>query len=203
VAEAGRAPQAGPPGPEEGSATERIAQETSRRGFLSKVSKAMLLATGGTLVAAAVKPGESDAYHFCGHTYTTGSCPHPTGLPRVSAKGMPLRARDGVAIDNLGRPIDSEGQPLDQDGHPLRDLDGRPLPPAPRTPVCQEVERRFGFHTQHDGSWYRCCGGRVRKLMDCCSYSSRRINGDQALTGYCYSGRKVFCVMYYQTKVPC
>ena len=29
------------------------------------------------------------------------------------------------------------------------------------------------------------------------------VNGDAALTGYCYSGRKVFCVMYYDTKVPC
>ena len=25
----------------------------------------------------------------------------------------------------------------------------------------------------------------------------------RALTGYCYKGRKVFCVMYFQTKVPC
>ena len=28
-------------------------------------------------------------------------------------------------------------------------------------------------------------------------------SGDAALTGYCYAGRKVFCVMYFQTKVPC
>jgi hypothetical protein len=31
----------------------------------------------------------------------------------------------------------------------------------------------------------------------------RRINGDAALTGYCYHGRRVFCVMYYDTKVKC
>ncbi len=53
------------------------------------------------------------------------------------------------------------------------------------------------------GAWYRCCGGRVRKLVDCCTEGNRRINGDKALTGYCYRKRKVFCVMYYQTKVPC
>ena len=185
------------------TATERIAQGTSRRGFLAKVSRVLFLATSGSVVAAAVKPGESDAYHFCGHTYTTGSCPHPTGMPRIDARGRPLRARDGAPIDNLGRPIDDEGRPLDESGRLLRDLDGRPLPPAPRTPVCDEVSRRYRFNTSVDGSWYRCCGGRVRRLMDCCSYSSRRINGDQALTGYCYEGRKVFCVMYYQTKVPC
>ena len=43
----------------------------------------------------------------------------------------------------------------------------------------------------------------MRKLVDCCSYSRRRINGDGSLTGYCYKGRRVFCVMYFQTKVPC
>ncbi len=187
----------------EPSATERLAQGTSRRGFLSKASKVLMVAVGGSAVTAALDPEESDAYHFCGHTYTTGSCPHPTGLPRIDARGLPLRAKDGAPIDNLGRPIDDEGRPLDEDGRLLRDLEGRPLPPAPRTPVCKEVERRFGFNTQLDGSWYRCCGGRVRKLMDCCSYSSRRINGDAALTGYCYEGRKVFCVTYHQTTVPC
>jgi hypothetical protein len=185
------------------SATERLAQGTSRRGFLAKVSRLLFLATSGSVVAAAVKPGEADAYHFCGHTYTTGSCPHPTGIPRIDSRGRPLRARDGAAIDNLGRPIDAEGRPLDESGRPQRDLDGRPLPPAPRTAVCDEVARRFDMRTWVDGSWYRCCGGRVRKLMDCCAYSSRRVNGDAALTGYCYEGRKVFCVMYYQTRVPC
>ena len=30
-----------------------------------------------------------------------------------------------------------------------------------------------------------------------------RINGDKALKGYCYRNRKVFCVMYFQTKVKC
>ena len=43
----------------------------------------------------------------------------------------------------------------------------------------------------------------MRKLVDCCGYVSKRINGDKALTGYCYKGRKVFCVMYYDTKVKC
>ena len=42
----------------------------------------------------------------------------------------------------------------------------------------------------------------MRKLVDCCS-TRTRINGDAALTGYCYQGRRVFCVMYFDTKVPC
>ena len=59
------------------------------------------------------------------------------------------------------------------------------------------------MRTTVDGAWYRCCGGHVRKLVDCCGYVRTRVNGDKALTGYCYRGRKVFCVQYYDTKVPC
>lgn len=182
---------------------ERIAQGASRRGFLARIGKAVIGLAAGGAAASALEADEAEAFHFCGHIYTTGSCPHPTGLPRIDAEGMPLRARDGHPIDNLGRPIDAEGYPVDESGRRLTDLQGRPMPPAPRTPVCDEVARRFNIHTQIDGSWYRCCGGRVRKLMDCCSPHPRRINGDEALVGYCYENRKVFCVMFYDTKVPC
>jgi hypothetical protein len=185
------------------SFTERLAAGTSRRGFLAKAGRALTLAAGGAVLGSTVKPGEAEAFHFCGHTWTTGSCPHPTGIPRTDIRGLPLRARDGVPVDDLGRRIDKQGRPLDERGRVLRDPDGNALPPASRTRVCAAVEDRFGMNTTVDGAWYRCCGGHVRKLQDCCSYSSRRINGDGALTGYCYSGRKVFCVFYYQTKVPC
>ena len=182
--------------------TDALAQRTSRRGFLDRVARVLFTATGVGAVAA-LTPEGADAYHFCGHTYTTGSCPHPTGLPRVDARGYPLRGRDGKRIDDLGRPVDGKGRPVDGEGRVLRDPDGHPLPTAPRTQVCRKTGQSYRIGTTIDGSWYRCCGGHVRKLMDCCSYSSRRINGDSALTGYCYSGRKVFCVTYYQTRVPC
>jgi hypothetical protein len=184
-------------------ALEGIAGNTSRRGFLARVGAAMTTVTAGGLVARAVKPGDADAFHFCGHIFTTGSCPHPAGKPRIDARGFPLRARDGQRIDNLGRPVNGDGEPVNSDGDVLRDPDGRPLPPAPRTRVCDETARRFGFRTWVDGAWYRCCDGHVRKLVDCCAYSNRRINGDEALEGYCFRGRKVFCVMYFQTGVPC
>ena len=77
------------------------------------------------------------------------------------------------------------------------------LPAAPRSGVCKAVGRDYRIKVQIDGAWYRCCGGRVRKLVDCCSRNRKRINGDASLTGYCYKGRRVFCVMYYQTKIPC
>lgn len=185
------------------AATEELALRTSRRGLLARVGAVLLGAAGGGVVRAAIAPGEADAYHFCGHIYTTDSCPHPTGLPRIDAHGKPLRARDGRPVDNTGRLVDRAGDPIDEQGRRLADPDGNPLPPAPRTQLCGQVGERYGFHSRADGAWYRCCGGHVRKLVDCCSHSKRRINGDAALTGYCYGGRRVFCVMFYDTKVPC
>ncbi len=180
-----------------------LAKNTSRRGFLSRVGAGLLATTAGGTVAKLVQPGEADAFHFCGHIFTTGSCPHPIGLPRIDASGLPLRAKDGVPIDNLGRRVNSQGEPVDERGRQLTDPDGRPLPPAPRTKLCKEVERKFGFKTSTDGAWFRCCGGHVRKLVDCCANEPTRVNGDAALQGYCFKGRKVFCVMYFDTKVPC
>ena len=163
-----------------------------------------MVAAGGSAVSAVVKPGDAEAFHFCGHIFTTDSCPHPTGLPRVDTRGFPLRARDGKPVDNLGRPVDPAGRPLDERGQLLTDADGRPLPPAPRTRLCLEaVSTEFRIRTWVDGSWYRCCGGRVRKLIDCCTRGRTRVTGDAALVGYCYAGRRVFCVMYYDTKIPC
>ena len=115
-------------------------------------------------------------------------------LDQLTESTLPVR---------LGRPIDKAGRPVDSHGHVLLDPDGNPLPPAPRTRVCQAAARAHDFRAYHDGSWYRCCGGHVRQLLDCCGYVTNRINGDAALTGYCYRGRHVFCVTYYDTKVKC
>jgi hypothetical protein len=184
-------------------ALDSLAGNSSRRGFLARLGGAMTTVAAGGLVAKAVRPGEADAYHFCGHIYTTGSCEHPTGTPRIDGRGYPLRSSDGEPVDNLGRAINRKGEPVNDRGEVLRDPDGRPLPPAPRTKVCDETARIHDFKPYVDGGWYRCCQGHVRKLVDCCAYKNQRINGDAALEGYCYRGRKVFCVMFFQTKVPC
>jgi hypothetical protein len=183
--------------------TDRLAAGTSRRGFLSRVSGAVLGLAGAGTAASLVVPGEAEAFHFCGHIYTTDSCPHPTGLPRIDSRGLPLRALDGHPIDDLGRLINADGRAVDEDERPLTDADGRPLPGASRTRVCDVVGSKYGFKTTTDGAWFRCCGGHIRKLVDCCSYSHTRINGDASLTGYCYKGRRVFCVMYYDTRIKC
>jgi hypothetical protein len=186
-----------------GTLSDAVVASSSRRGFLARVGRVLLAVSGGSAVAAAVNAERAAAFHFCGHIYTTGSCPHPTGLPRIDPHGFPLRASDGKPVDDLGRPIDRAGRPLDAQGHLLVDPDGRPLPPATRTRICDAAAHRYGFRAHIDGAWYRCCGGRVRKVVDCCGDVARRINGDAALTGYCYAGRKVFCVQYYDTKIRC
>ena len=183
--------------------TDELAAQSSRRGFLSRVGTGIMALAGAQTVGSLVKPGEAEAYHFCGHIYTTDSCPHPTGIPRIDSRGYPLRARDGRPVDDLGRRVDRQGRPVDERGRALTGPDGHPAPMAPRTKICSTAGALYGFTPHIDGSWFRCCNGHVRKLMDCCGYRSRRINGDGALTGYCYAGRKVFCVMYFQTKVPC
>ena len=179
----------------------------SRRGFLRRTAEALIAVAGAGVAeqAAAVEAARGQPYYtFCGHTYTTASCPHPTGMPRVDRRGYPLRASDGQPVDDLGRPVDAKGRVIDSHGDLVMGPDGQPLAPAPRTRLCLDtVAQKYGIKTYRDGSWHRCCGGHVRKLMDCCAYTSRRINGDAALTGYCYDGRNVFCVYYYDTQVPC
>jgi hypothetical protein len=185
----------------------RLASSHTRRGFLGRLGAAALAAVSGRLAASAVSPDTADAryYGFCGHTSTTHHCPGPYFPPRIDLHGRPLRPKDGHRVDNLGRLVDAEGYVVDESGTRLRGPTGDLLPRAPRTRLCQDwVRERYGLKdAQFDGGWYRCCGGTIRKLVDCCAHTATRINGDAALVGYCYNGRRVFCVLYYQTSTPC
>src|SRR5256885_16610497 len=97
-----------------GRIADDVASATSRRGFLARVGAAVLATTGARAVGSMVAPekAESKYYTFCGHTFTTDSCPHPTGLPRIDRHGFPVRAKDGHAVDDLGRPIDDYCRPV-------------------------------------------------------------------------------------------
>ncbi len=186
------------------SLSTRLAGSLTRRSFLGRMGGAMLAVTGGAAVAAAVRPEQSEAFHFCGHIWTTGSCPNPMGMPRIDKHGYPLRPGDGRPIDNLGRRVNSNGYAIDAAGKRLRGPDGKPLPRAPRTRLCEEwVKERYGHNSHTQGSWYRCCNNQIRKLVDCCSPSRKRINGDASLVGYCWGGNRVFCVQYYDSGLPC
>ncbi len=182
-----------------------LATRYTRRSVVTRVSRAALVLLGGRIVVAAIAPDAAQANHFCGHIWTTKSCPSPRGIPRVDRTGRPLRIGDGRPIDNLGRLVNGAGEPIDEAGQPLRGPDGEVLPPAPRTRICEDWVREIYHH--HDarlqGAWYRCCHGQIRKLWDCCSHSTLRINGDAALHGYCKPGMRVFCVTYRDTGLPC
>jgi hypothetical protein len=181
-----------------------LASGMTRRSFLGRLGALVMGIVGGSAVAAAVKPDPAEAFHFCGHIWTTGSCPSPFTLPRIDKQGLPLRPRDGLPIDNLGRLVDVDGYPVDEFGERLLGPGGEPLERGPRTRMCEDwVPERFRIDAVTQGSWYRCCNGQIRKLVDCCSRSKKRVNGDAALRGYCYTGRRVFCVMYYDTGLPC
>lgn len=184
--------------------TDALARDSNRRGFLERLGGAVIALAGARTLASAALPADAEAYtNFCGHTYTTGNCPAPTGLPRIDAGGYPLRAADGVPVDDLGRPVNAKGRPIDSHGQPLRDADGVPLAPAPRSRVCEAAGHDYDITLHLDGSWYRCCGGTVRQIRDCCGVTDVRINGDAALVGYCYPGHHVFCVTYFETSMPC
>jgi hypothetical protein len=184
----------------------RLAESTTRRSFLGRVGTAVMALSGSAAVASAVKPEEAEAFHFCGHIWTTGSCPSPyPPLSRIDRHGYPLQPSTGKPIDNLGRVVDAQGYAVDSQGRRRRGPDGKQLAPAPRTRLCEEwVREKHGLHDAvTQGSWFRCCHGQIRKLVDCCSRSRKRINGDASLTGYCFSGKRVFCVMYYDTGLRC
>ena len=164
-----------------------LATRTSRRSFLGKVGRGVVALAGGGLVAAAVAPGRAQAYHICGHTYTTGSCPHPySPNSRVDKYGYPLHPKYGYPVDDKGDIYRSRNQR--------------------RRRMCEEVVPDKYPHVRRPaqgGGWSRCCNGRIRTIYDCCAYTNTRINGDGAVTGYCYSGKKVFCIGYRDSNVRC
>ena len=165
-----------------------LAGRTSRRGFLGKVGRGVVALAGGGLVASTLAPERAEAHHLCGHTFTTGSCPHPfEPRSRIDRYGWPLHPTDGYPVDDAGKLyLDPQNQV--------------------RHKTCEEfVHMRYRFvrNPRYGGGWTRCCGGRLRHISDCCSRSRRRINGDAAVRGYCQSGLFVFCITYRELTRRC
>jgi hypothetical protein len=164
-----------------------LAGRTGRRSFLGKLGKTIVALVGGQVVASTLAPTRAEAYHICGHIFTTGSCPHPYApQTRIDRFGYPLHPKYGYPVDDRGRIYTSRDQT--------------------RRKICEAwVTERYP-HTRPtvmEGTWSRCCSGRIRRVVDCCSYSRTRINGDASLTGYCFNGRRVFCITYRETKIRC
>lgn len=164
-----------------------LARRTSRRSFLGRMGKTLVAMAGGSYVVAALDPERAEAYHICGHIFTTGSCPHPF-FPntRIDRYGFPVHPVHGYPVDDEGRIFTSRGQR--------------------RRRICDDiVAERYPFTRPVvlEGTWDRCCGGRIRRIVDCCSRSRTRINGDASLIGYCHGGRRVFCITYRETEIRC
>jgi hypothetical protein len=168
-------------------ASTALAERTSRRSFIGRLGLGLVAIASGPYVAEALRPQRAEAHHICGHTYTTNSCPHPFDPhSRVDAYGYPVHPQYGYPVDDHGDLYTSKKQK--------------------RSKMCEQlVPARYPKtgHPEYGGGWSRCCGGRIRRIADCCSYSDTRINGDAAVTGYCYHGRKVFCIGYRETNVRC
>jgi hypothetical protein len=165
-----------------------LAQRTSRRGFLGRVGRGVIALAGGSLVATALAPDRAEAHHICGHTYTTGSCPHPYApLSRTDRYGFPVHPTYGYPVDDRGK--------IYRDPAAQR-----------RSKTCEvRVPEVYSFvnDPRYGGGWTRCCSGRLRHIQDCCSRSKIRINGDYAVRGYCPVGLKVFCITYRQLTRTC
>ncbi len=164
-----------------------LATRTSRRSFLGRLGRSLVALAGGTFAASAMDERRAEAFHICGHIFTTGSCPHPF--------------HPQTRIDRYGYPVHPEyGYPVDDDGNIyVTRLQSR-------RKICQERvpdEYPYVMNPVYGGGWARCCKGRIRRIADCCSYSNTRINGDASVTGYCYGGRKVFCIAYRDKEKKC
>jgi hypothetical protein len=165
-----------------------LAGRTSRRRFLGQIGRGVVALAGGGLVAAALAPERAEAHHLCGHTFTTGSCPHPYApLSRTDQYGYPMHPTMGWPVDDNG---DIWIDPKKQVRHK----------------TCAEFVHMHYPRVRNPGDgggWTRCCSGRLRHISDCCSRSRRRINGDAAVRGYCRRGRYVFCITYRELTRRC
>jgi hypothetical protein len=174
-----------------GAALERaetsLAGRTSRRSFLGRLGRTLVVAAAGPLASVALSPERAQAFHICGHIFTTGSCPHPFHpRSRIDRYGFPVHPEHGYPVDDQG---DIYLSPIQVRRH-----------------ICHEVvpeQFRFTAPTILQGTWSRCCNHRIRRIVDCCSRSRIRINGDFSVTGYCHGGRRVFCITYQDTKIRC
>jgi hypothetical protein len=164
-----------------------LAARSSRRSFLGRLGASAVALAGGRFVAEALAPERAEAHHICGHTFTTKSCPHPYApFTRVDRFGYPVHPRYGYPVDDDGEIYTSREQR--------------------RRRICQQVvPDRYPFtgHPTYGGGWSRCCGGRIRRIKDCCAYTDTRINGDAAVRGYCHGGRNVFCIGYQELDIRC
>ena len=176
----------------------------SRRGFLAKVS------------------GSADGGHRRAHGRLARRARRGRGVPllRPHLHDRLVPAPDRAAADRLQGPAAAgQGRPPRRRPRPprrprgrpgrrgrrrLTDAEGVPLPAASRTPVCKAVAEQYDMthpHRRRLVPLLRRPRAQARGLLLAQRGGASTATG--RWSGYCYKGRRVFCVMYFQTKVPC
>ena len=163
----------------------------SRRGFLERLGGAVIALAGARAVVGGGAPRRGRRLHELLRPHL-----HDRQLPgadRAAAdrlRRLPaarLRRRPGRRPRAAGQR--ARGSRSTRTATSSTDADGVPLAPAPRTQDLRDARARTTRSTSRlDGSWYRCCGGKVRRIRDCCGDTNVRINGDAALVGLLLSG---------------
>ena len=190
--------------PDAGVIGESLALSTSRRGFLARPSRLLALLAGGGAVAALVRPGEADA----SASVATSTRPIPARIRRDCPVSTPRASR--FAPPTVTGSTTSGGRPTLRGSQSMRTVRRSWTQRAcrclrRRAVVSARTSSRRGSH----GLRTSTVPGIAAAAAMCANSSTaargppRRINGDAALTGYCYAGRRVYCVMYYDTKIPC
>jgi hypothetical protein len=154
-----------------------LAQRTTRRSFLGRLGRGVVALAGGSFVAVALAPEQASAryWYFCGHTYTTRSCPHPfKPLSRVDYLGYPVNPTTGQQVDDKGRPYTN------------------PKTQRRRLMCEQRVPDMYPYtgHPRYGGGWNRCCGGRGAPHQGLLLEVGHAHQRDAAVRGYCYGGRR-------------
>ena len=181
-----------------------VASASSRRGFLSKVGAAVMGVAGARDHRIARGAGRGRGVPLLrAHLLRLIRDRTPPGCRGSTRAGSRSGRATGAGWTTSVCYIDAAGGPVDDDGFAAA---GRRRHAAAERVADSRVRRRGrglrlpalrGRRLVSLLRWPRTQAGRLlRHVRD-------RINGDKALKGDRYQGRKVFCVMYYETKVKC
>ena len=189
-----------------GEALDSLAGDTSRRGFLARVGAALVAGTAGGVVAKVVKPGDAGRLHELLRPHLHDRLVHPPARP---AAGRLARLSDPPRRRQAGRQHRPAGEQArdcrsTHDGSLMRDPDGLP---AAAGAADQDLQARPRQSTDsrpiRRAPGTGAAGGPSASSGTAAPTTTGGSTATPPCSGYCYGGRKVFCVTYYQTHVPC
>ena len=186
------------------SRSSRSPGDTSRRGFLARVGAAMTAVTAGGVGREGGEAGRGRRLPLLrshlhdrlvpapdracrGSTGAATRCAPPTDSRSTTSGGAVngRGSRSTTTATRFATPTAARCRP-------------RRGPGSARRPRASTASR-----PRSTAAGIAAAAARSASSSTAAPTHDKRINGDAALEGYCYRGRKVFCVMYFQTKVPC